>query len=392
MSTLDELLEEGFALEASDIHLCAEMPPVFRIHGRLVRHGDIHFSAKELESVLVAVIPEPKQAEFRAKGEVDFSYAISGVGRFRVNIYMQRGSTAGAFRFIPYQITPLRDLTVSSGVPEVLEMLCDKPNGLVLLTGPTGSGKSTTLAGMIDFVNNTRDCHIITLEDPIEFLHRHKRSVINQREVGNDTTSFARGLRAALREDPDVILVGEMRDLETIQIALEAAETGHLVLATVHTNSAPATVDRLIDVFPPEQQGQVRVQVASTLQGVITQRLFKRRDAKGRFGACEVLVVTPATRNLIREAKTHQILSVIQTGGRLGMRTMEASVKEIYDRGIISLEDYQAFQAEQESLGISSNRGGTQGGMTGAAGVGQGMGGVQGYGTATGMNRPTGSR
>lgn len=356
MYTLNELLEEGFTLEASDIHLCAEMPPVFRIHGRLIRHGDITFSARDLQEVLTPIIPTGKVEEFREKGEVDFSYAIQGLGRFRVNIYLQRGSMAAAFRFIPYNIIGLRELTVSSGVPEVLEALCKKPNGLVLLTGPTGSGKSTTLAGMIDYINNTRECHVITLEDPIEFLHRHKRAVINQREIGSDTTSFARGLRAALREDPDVILVGEMRDLETIRIALEAAETGHLVLATVHTNNAAGTIDRIVDVFPPEQQGQVRIQVAGALQGVVTQRLFKRRDAKGRFAACEVLVVTPAVRNLIREQKTHQILSVIQTGSRLGMRTMEASVKEIFDRGIINEEDYREFLAEQESNNALAGR------------------------------------
>ncbi len=341
------LLQETMDRRASDLHLCVEQPPVFRVDGALVRAPGEPLQAEELEEMAGAIIPEGKREDFRRRGEVDFSYGLAGVGRFRVNVYRQRGTVAIALRAIPTQITPLRDLTLTSGVAETLIGLCQKRNGLVLVTGPTGSGKSTTLASMIDYINERYTHHIITLEEPIEFLHRHKQSIINQREVGEDSTSFARALRASLRQDPDVILVGEMRDLETIQIALEAAETGHLVFSTLHTNGAAATIDRIIDVFPPSQQEQVRIQLAGVLQGVVTQRLFKRRDRPGRFAAAEVLVATPAVRNLIREAKTHQIQSVIQTGTRLGMRTMESSVRELYERGIISEEDWQDFLQEQ---------------------------------------------
>jgi twitching motility protein PilT len=342
---VDQLLREAVEQGASDIHLCEAQPPILRLHGKLVRQGGLPLARQDMHQICESLIPPDKQEDFRSERDVDFSYSIPGLGRFRVNAYQQRGTPALALRAIPFRIQTLRDL----GLPDVLATFCDKPHGLVLVTGPTGSGKSTTLASLIDGINEQQEKHIITLEDPIEFLHRHKKSVVNQREVGSDTSSFARGLRAALRQDPNVILVGELRDLDTISIALQAAETGHLVFATLHTNDAASTVDRVVDVFPPEQQQQVRVQLASTLQGVVAQRLFARRDRPGRAVALEVLVVTPAVRNLIREGKSHQILSVIQTGGKLGMRTMESSIKDLFEQGLISQEDFQAYAQEKVS-------------------------------------------
>lgn len=339
---IEGLLREAVQQGASDIHLCESQPPIFRVHGRLERQGGMPLARQDVMEVCERLIPPDRMEDFEREREVDFSYAIHGLGRFRVNAYQQRGTPALALRAIPFRIMTLKEL----GMPDVLATFCDKPHGLVLVTGPTGSGKSTTLAALIDIINERWERHIITLEDPIEFMHRHKKSVVNQREVGADTNSFARGLRAALRQDPNVILVGEMRDLDTITIALQAAETGHLVFATLHTNDAASSVDRIVDVFPPEQQQQVRVQLAGTLQGVVAQRLFPRRDQPGRVCALEVLVATPAVRNLIREGKTHQIISVIQTGGKLGMRTMESSVRELFDKGCINLEDLQAFTQE----------------------------------------------
>jgi twitching motility protein PilT len=357
---LDSLLRDAVAREASDIHLCEGLPPIFRIHGALVRQGNLPMVAADMQSVADRLIPPEKKTEFYDKGEVDFSHGIHGLGRFRVNVYRQRGTLAVALRVIPFKIMTLWEL----GLPEVLATYCDKPHGLVIITGPTGSGKSTTLAALIDLINERYDRHIITIEDPIEYLHRHKKSVINQREVGSDTTSFSLALRAALRQDPDVILLGEMRDLETIQIALQAAETGHLVFATLHTNDAASAIDRIVDVFPAAQQQQVRVQLAGSLQGVVAQRLFRRVDRQGRVAALEILIATPAVRNLIREGKTHQIPSVIQTSGKLGMRLMETSVRELYERGIISQEDFVNATQPQQSLlqqhgapGGSSNMG-----------------------------------
>lgn len=346
MFDIDSLLREAVEHDASDIHLCEAQPPVFRVHGRLLRRSGLPITAQDMQDMTERLLPAEKREEYREQGEADFSYSIHGLGRFRVNAYRQRGTPALALRAIPFRIMTLQEL----GLPDVLLTFCDKPHGLVVVTGPTGSGKSTTLAALIDQINERYDRHIITLEDPIEFLHRHKTSVVNQREVGADTNSFARGLRAALRQDPDVILLGEMRDLETISICLQAAETGHLVFATLHTNDAASTIDRIIDIFPPEQQQQVKVQLGNSLQGVVAQRLFSRRDRPGRIAALEILMVTPAIRNLIREGKTHQILSSIQTGGKLGMKTMEASVKDLFERNLISQEDYQAFLQEQSSL------------------------------------------
>lgn len=342
MLSMDLLLRDAAQQGASDLHICVDQPPVFRIDGKLIRQSERALTAEDTELLLRQILPKEKLDDFKYQGELDFSYALDGVGRFRVNAFRQRGSVAIALRAIPFRVRTLYEL----GLPDVLTSLCEKPHGLVLVTGPTGSGKSTTLAGMLDHINTTRDTHIITLEDPIEYMHTHKRSIINQREVGNDTLSFARGLRAALREDPDVILVGEMRDLETIQIALQAAETGHLVFATLHTNDAPTTVDRIIDVFPAEQQQQVRIQLGAAIQGVISQRLFRRTDRPGRIAALEILVATSAVRNLIREGKTHQLMSNIQTGARLGMRTMESSVRALYEQRIIAQEDFHLFSNE----------------------------------------------
>lgn len=335
MIDLKQLLESAVRQTGSDIHLCEGQPPVFRIHGQLVRQGEVPLTLSDLERFVDEMTPPEKRGEFQTNGEVDFSYSVQGLSRFRVNLYRQRGSLAIALRVIPFRVQTVAEL----GLPPVLESLCALPHGLVIVTGPTGSGKSTTLAALIDQINERRDCHIITIEDPIEYLHRHKRSIVHQREVGSDTTSFSRALRAALRQDPDVVLLGEMRDLESIQIALQAAETGHLVFATLHTNDAASSIDRIIDVFPPEQQQQVRIQVAGALQGVVAQRLLRRIDRPGRVAALEILLVTPAVRNLIREGKTHQLATVIQTGGKLGMKAMDAALRELYERGVINGED-----------------------------------------------------
>lgn len=308
----------------------------------MLRQPQLPLAIDELNDAIAQVVPPAKHADYQHKGEVDCSYAVPGLGRFRVNAYRQRNSPALALRAIPFRIAGLAEL----GLPEVIASFCDKPYGLVIVTGPTGHGKSTTLAALIDLINERRSCHIITLEDPIEFVHRDKHAVINQREIGADTLGFSDGLRAALRQDPDVILLGEMRDLETIRIALQAAETGHLVFTTLHTNDAAGAIDRIIDVFPADQQEQVRVQLGATLQGVVAQRLFQRKDQPGRVVATEILIATPAIRNLVREGKSHQILSTIQTGGKLGMRTMVAAVKELHEKGLIQTEDYQLFVGE----------------------------------------------
>lgn len=346
MINLDDLLREAVRADASDVHLCEGQPPIFRVHGGLLRQSRLALSSLDLQDICDWLIPSDKREEFRKGGEADFSYAITGLGRFRVNAYRQRGTPALAVRAIPFRIQSLEELCL----PDVLTQFCDKPHGLVVVTGPTGSGKSTTLAALVDVINERYNRHIITLEDPIEFLHRHKRSVVNQREVGSDTHSFAQGLRSALRQDPNVILLGEIRDLDTIATCLQAAETGHLVFATLHTNDCASTIDRIIDVFPPDQQQQVRVQLSGTLQGVVAQRLFSRTDRPGRIVALEILMVTPAVRNLIREGKTHQIISSIQTGGKLGMRTLESAVKELYEQGLVSMEDYQVYTQERTGI------------------------------------------
>lgn len=333
---MDELLMEAVNLGASDLHLTTGLPPIVRVSGSL-KALDGHAVLKPADtSELVYSIMRPDIRErYEEAGEVDFSHGIAGVARFRVNAYTQRGSVGAAFRVIPTKIRSLEEL----GLPSVVRAFADKTRGMVLVTGPTGSGKSTTLASLIDIINSERACHVITLEDPIEYLHKHRKSMINQREVGTDTQSFGAALRAALREDPDVILVGEMRDLETTSIALTAAETGHLVFATLHTNDTVQTVDRIIDQYPPHQQQQVRVQLASVLQGVLSQVLLPRADGQGRIVAAEVLVATPAVRNLIREGKTHQIYSVLQTGAKYGMVSLDMYLVDLAKRGTITWDD-----------------------------------------------------
>jgi len=323
---------------ASDLHLSAGVAPTVRVHGNIQPIPDQpKMTPEAIEAVLQALMSPDQWREFLAAGEIDFSFGIEGLGRFRTNVFRQRGTPAVAIRAIANEIPSFEEL----GLPPILKQISALRDGLVLVTGPAGNGKSTTLAAMIDWINNNRSAVVITLEDPIEYLHRHKRSIVNQREVGGDTHSFAAGLRAALREDPDVILVGEMRDTETMEVAIRAAETGHLVLSTLHTRSAAGTVDRIIDSFPPHQQSQVRLQLAGVLQAVISQQLVPRADGKGRVLAVEVMITTPAIRNLIREGKTHQIDSVIETAARSGMQTMDASLRELFHRGLISSEEYE---------------------------------------------------
>jgi twitching motility protein PilT len=329
---IEYLLRAGFELKASDIHLTVGVPPIMRINGEIKRYGQDSLQPSETEEMARAIIPEHMWNQFKEKGELDFSYGIPGVSRFRINTYLQRSCVAMAIRIVPTRIPSLEELEL----PQTLQQIAERPQGLVLVTGPTGSGKSTTLASVINYMNQTSRKHIITLEDPIEYLHKHGNSIIDQREVGFDTNNFANGLRAALRQDPDVILVGEMRDLETIQTAITAAETGHLVLGTLHTSSAPATINRIIDVFPPSQQPQVRIQLASVLVGIISQRLFKTIDNKSRKAATEILINNSAVANLIRNEKIHQIVSIMQTSRAQGMHTLESSVKDLVDRGIIS--------------------------------------------------------
>ncbi len=333
VNTLDELLEVMVERNASDLHLTAGSPPVIRINGRLERLLDYEkLTPDETRSLIYRVISTEQQKNLETKRQLDFSHSVPGLARFRVNAYFQRESVSAAFRLIPAQIKTLEDLNMPSRLYEFAET----PRGLVLVTGPTGSGKSTTLASILDRINQTRHEHILTIEDPIEFLHWHRTCIVNQRELGPDATSFAEALRAALREDPDVILVGEMRDLETISTALTAAETGHLVFATLHTQSAPQTIDRIIDVFPAAQQSQIRVQVASTLQGVVTQNLVPTADGRGRVAALEILIPDDAVRNLIRQAKIEQIYSVMQTSTSRGMMTMEQSLADLVQRAVIS--------------------------------------------------------
>ncbi|EMT46348.1 type IV pilus twitching motility protein PilT [Anoxybacillus flavithermus] len=331
---VDAMLRAAFELKASDIHVTVGIPPIFRINGDLKRYGQETLSPADTEQMAKAIVPEKLWPYVDEAGEVDLSYSLPGVSRFRVNVFKQRGCISLAIRIVPTKIPTLDELQL----PDVLKKMVTKPQGLILVTGPTGSGKSTTLAAMIDYMNKTMRKHIITLEDPIEYVHKHGSCIIDQREVGTDTNSFANGLRAALRQDPDVILVGEMRDLETIQTAVTAAETGHLVFGTLHTSSAPATIDRIIDVFPPEQQGQIRIQLATVLVSIISQRLFPRAQNNGRIAATEILINNAAVANLIRNGKIHQIPSIMQTSRALGMHTLETSMKELVQQGLIAKE------------------------------------------------------
>src|SRR6266571_4009824 len=335
VNSIDELLEHMVARDASDLHVTVGTPPVIRVRGEVERVAEYApLTPEETQELLYRILSSEQQKHLEIKRQLDFSHSIPGLARFRVNVYFQRESVGAAFRLIPAEIKTLEEL----GIPATLHQLAEKPRGLVLVTGPTGSGKSTTLAAIIDEINRNRSEHILTIEDPIEFLHRHKRCIVNQREIGPDATSFSEALRAALRQDPDVILVGEMRDLETIATALTAAETGHLVFGTLHTQSAPSTIDRIIDVFPAEQQEQVRIQIASSLQGVVTQALLPTSDGKGRVPALEILLPDDAVRNLIRQGKVEQIYSVMQTNSGRGMQTMEQSLADLIIRRVVDFE------------------------------------------------------
>jgi twitching motility protein PilT len=344
---INELLHRVLDLGGSDLHLTTGLEPSVRVHGELKRLTEFPvMNGSEIRRMVYAILTQKQRERFEAELELDTSHSIPGLGRFRVNVFLQRDAVGSVMRVIPYEIVPLDQL----GLPPAVKQFADLPRGLVLVTGPTGSGKSTTLASLIDIINSTKPCHIMTVEDPIEFLHNHKAAVINQREVGEDTRSFAQALKHVLRQDPDVILVGEMRDLETIHMALSAAETGHIVYGTLHTQDAPQSVDRIIDVFPAHQQGQIRVQLATALQGIVTQQLVPKPGGKGRAVASEVLVATPAIRNLIREGKTHQIYSAMQAGGKYGMQTMDQSLAHHVMAGTITMETALERCANHEDL------------------------------------------
>jgi twitching motility protein PilT len=335
LTSIDDLLEQMVALGASDLHITVASPPAFRIRGHIHRaEGFEPFDGDTTRQLLYRILSSEQQKNFELKRQLDFAYAIPGLARFRVNVYYQRETLGAAFRLIPQDIKSLEELNL----PQVLHQLAAYPRGLVLVTGPTGSGKSTTLAAIIDEINRNRAEHILTVEDPIEFVHKHKRCIVNQREIGPDAASFADALKAALRQDPDVILVGEMRDLETISTALTAAETGHLVFGTLHTQSAPSTIDRIVDVFPPEQQEQVRIMIAGSLQAVVTQTLLPTADGNGRVAALEVLLPDDAVRNLIRQAKVEQVYSIMQTNTARGMQTMEQALADLALRRVVNVD------------------------------------------------------
>src|SRR5881394_3849593 len=344
---IDDLLEQMVTRNASDLHITVGAHPVVRVRGRLEPFQDVDpLTGDVTQQLLYRILSTEQQKHLEIERQIDFAHSMPGLARFRVNVYWQRGSLGGAFRLIPTEIKTLEEL----GIPTSLHVLTERPRGLVLITGPTGSGKSTTLAALIDEINRKRAEHILTIEDPVEFVHRHKRCIVNQREIGPDAPSFSEALRAALREDPDVILLGEMRDLETIGTAITAAETGHLVFATLHTQSAPSTVDRIIDAFPGAQQEQVRVQLAATLQGVCTQALLPTPAGDGRVAALEILFPDDAVRNLIRQGKVEQVYSVMQTGTSKGMQTMEQALADLVLRKVIVLDDALSCSSRPEQL------------------------------------------
>lgn len=343
---LNYLLQQTVINNASDLHLCTGVSPVIRIHGDLIYLNEPVLSAQDCERMAKQCLTSELFNTLAEVGEVDASYSLPGIARFRINVFRQRGSYAIAARTIPTDIPKIENL----GLPEITAELAMRQRGLVLLTGPTGSGKSTTLAAMIDYINNRKKCHIVTIEDPIEFLHKHNRSIINQREIGGDTKTYSNAMRAVLREDPDVILIGEMRDQETISTALTAAETGHLVLSTLHTVGSAKTIDRIIGVFPPYQQSQVRSQLSTVLMGIISQQLIKRADGKGRLLATEVMVWTPAIANLIRESRTPQINTCIHTGTQFGMHSMDSCVANLYRSKIIDFESACQYALDIDNL------------------------------------------
>ncbi|HEY7730086.1 MAG TPA: type IV pilus twitching motility protein PilT [Gaiellaceae bacterium] len=355
LHSIDTLLERVVELGASDLHLTAGSKPAVRLHGHLELLEDFpELNPDSTRELVYRITTTEQQKQLEINRQLDFAYGLRGLSRFRVNAFYQRESLAAAFRMIPTEIRSVEEL----GLPSSLHELTKKPRGLVLVTGPTGSGKSTTLASMIDEINRTRPDHIVTIEDPIEFLHRHKRAIVNQREIGQDATGFADALRGALRQDPDVILLGEMRDLETISTALTAAETGHLVFATLHTQSAPSTIDRIIDVFPAAQQEQVRMQLANTLQGIVTQTLMPKASGHGRVCALEILFLDDAIRNLIRQGKIEQVYSYMQTGTRRGMQTMEQSLLDLVQRNLITIVEAMGRSSRPEALVSALERAG----------------------------------
>lgn len=348
MPTIEEMLRIAKAAGASDVHVTVGIPPKMRVNGKLITMEFNRFLPGDTQQMLSEIMNEEQKRRFEERGEYDMSFSIPNMGRYRVNAYRQRGSVAIALRLVGTHVPSPEEL----GVPDSVIDFYKKKRGLVLVTGPTGSGKSTTLAAIIDKINNNRECHVITLEDPIEYLHQHKLSIVNQREIGLDTQTYSNALRAALREDPDVILVGEMRDFDTISVAITAAETGHLVLSSLHTMGAASTVDRVIDVFPAHQQQQIRVQFANVLEAVVSQQLIPRKDEEGRIAAFEVLHANQAVRNLIREGKSHQLKTVMQTNRKLGMITMDETIAQLYMDGKISKE--MAIQFAQDSDGIKN--------------------------------------
>lgn len=342
-----DLMEQAVTAKASDIHLTVKVPPMMRVDGVLVPMPEREvLDVDTIKDLVYSFLTDAQIKKLEDIGEIDISYSQRSIGRFRINAYRQRGSVSAALRIVNNRIPTLEEL----GLPDSVYELTKKKRGLILVTGPTGSGKSTTLASMIDIINSERNEHILTLEDPIEYLHQHNKSIVNQREVGDDTNNFAKGLRAALRQDPDVILVGEMRDLETIATAITAAETGHLVLSTLHTLGGGKTIDRIIDVFPPHQQEQIRVQLASVLEGIISQQLIIKSSGTGRVGAFEVLLATSAVKNMIREGKTYQIPSVIQTGSKYGMVSMDQALESLYKHGEISKEKALFYAFDPDNL------------------------------------------
>ena len=360
MHSIDSWLEQAVERHASDLHLAAGSPPAIRVRGAIEVLPDTpKLDAESIRVLLYGILTTEQQKRFELDRQIDLTYSVPGVARFRLNVFMEREMLAAAFRVVPHELKTLEEL----GLPESLAELTKLPRGLVVVTGPTGSGKSTTLAAMIDEINRTRHDHIITVEDPIEFLHRHKRCIVNQREIGSDASGFAAALRAALRQDPDVILVGEMRDLETIATALTAAETGHLVFGTLHTQSASSTIDRIIDVFPAAQQDQIRAQIAGSLQGVVTQALLPTADGRSRVAALEILVPDDAIRNLIRQAKVEQIYSYMQTGSRSGMQTLEQSLADLVVRRVVSADEAIGRSSRRDELiGLLQRAGVSRGG------------------------------
>ena len=348
MISLEEVLQVAKVAGASDVHLTVGLPPKMRVNGDLINMDFPKMLPPDTQAVADEIMNDKQKEIFAEKGEFDMSFSIRNLGRYRVNAYHQRGSVAMAFRLVGTQVPSPEAL----GIPESVVELSQRKRGLVLVTGPTSSGKSTTLAAIIDKINQTRDAHVITLEDPIEYLHQHQLSMVNQREIGIDSGNYANALRAALREDPDVILVGEMRDFETISVAITAAETGHLVLSTLHTIGAASTVDRVIDVFPPHQQQQIRIQLSNVLEAVISQQLIPTADGKGRVAAFEVMHANHAVRNLIREGKSHQLMSVIQTNRKMGMITMDEALTQLYYSGRIAKDSAIEFAQDVEGMEI----------------------------------------